>query len=106
MISFVGAAAALADLDGDGLPNDLVFVDPGVDRVTVAPAPGTGTRYEPFPLVRTAKASPSGSPPCLCTNAAPWNPPIDEPLRVHPPAVKLGGAGCRPAANLRGSSSL
>src|SRR5688572_7302423 len=27
-ISFVGAAVALGDLDGDGLPNDIVYVDP------------------------------------------------------------------------------
>ena len=49
-ISFTGAAAALADLDGDGLPNDLVYVDPRVDRVIVAPVPGTPPRFEPFSL--------------------------------------------------------
>ncbi len=49
-ISFVGAAVALSDLDGDGLPNDLVYVDPRIDRVIVAPAPGTGERFTPFPL--------------------------------------------------------
>jgi enediyne biosynthesis protein E4 len=49
-ISFTGAAVALADLDGDGLPNDLVYVDPRVDQVIVAPVPGTGTRFEPFVL--------------------------------------------------------
>src|SRR5689334_21688674 len=26
MISYVGAAVSLADLDGDGMPNDLVYV--------------------------------------------------------------------------------
>ncbi len=50
MISFVGAAVALADLDGDGLPNDLVHVDPRTDQVMVAPVPGTGNRYSPFTL--------------------------------------------------------
>ena len=50
IISFVGAAVALADLDGDGLPNDLVHVDPRVDRVMVAPAPGTKHRYDSFTL--------------------------------------------------------
>ena len=40
----------MADLDNDGLPNDLVYVDPRVDRVIVAPVPGTGSRYEPFAL--------------------------------------------------------
>ncbi len=50
MISFVGAAVALADLDGDGLPNDLVLVDPRIDQVVVAPSPGSGARYGPFVL--------------------------------------------------------
>ena len=31
-ISSVGAAVALADLDGDGLANDLCHVDPAVDQ--------------------------------------------------------------------------
>jgi hypothetical protein len=50
-VSFTGAAVALADLDGDGLPNDLVSVDPRVDQVIVAPVPGTGNRFGPFPLM-------------------------------------------------------
>ena len=50
MISFVGASVSLADLDRDGLPNDLIYVDSRVDRVIVAPVPGTGLRYEPFVL--------------------------------------------------------
>lgn len=49
-ISSLGAGAALADLDGDGLPNDLIYVDPRTDLVTVTPAPGTGDRYRPFAL--------------------------------------------------------
>jgi hypothetical protein len=49
-VSSLGAAAALADLDGDGLPNDLIYVDPRTDLVTVAPVPGTGERYKPFAL--------------------------------------------------------
>jgi hypothetical protein len=49
-ISSLGAAATLADLDGDGLPNDLVYVDPRTDLVTVTPVPGTGDRYPPFAL--------------------------------------------------------
>lgn len=49
-ISTLGAAVALADLDGDGLPNDLINVDPRTDLVTVAPAPGTENRYPPFTL--------------------------------------------------------
>ncbi|GAB6068472.1 CRTAC1 family protein [Methylothermus subterraneus] len=49
-ISSVGAAVALADLDGDGLPNDLCLVDPRIDQVMIAPVPGTGERYQPFAL--------------------------------------------------------
>ncbi len=54
-ISSVGAGVALNDLDGDGLANDLCQVDPRMDRVIVAPVPGTGERYplqvlDPAPL--------------------------------------------------------
>lgn len=52
-ISSLGSSVALADLDGDGLPNDVVNVDPRTDLVTVAPAPGTGNRYSPFTLKAT-----------------------------------------------------
>lgn len=47
-ISSVGAGVALADLDADGLPNDLCSVEPRVDRTIVEPAPETGARYAPF----------------------------------------------------------
>jgi hypothetical protein len=49
-ISSVGAAVALNDLDGDGLPNDVCTVDPRVDQALVEPAPGTGSRYALFAL--------------------------------------------------------
>ncbi|HEY2951457.1 MAG TPA: CRTAC1 family protein, partial [Verrucomicrobiae bacterium] len=49
-VSTLGAAVTLADLDGDGLANDLCHVDPRTDLVTVAPVPGTGDRYAPFAL--------------------------------------------------------
>jgi len=49
-ISTVGAAVALNDVDGDGLSNDLCTVDPRMDKVMVAPVPGTGTRYMAFVL--------------------------------------------------------
>lgn len=49
-ISSVGAAIALHDIDGDGLPNDSCLVDPRFDQVVVAPVPGTGTRYPAFVL--------------------------------------------------------
>ena len=40
-ISTLGTAAAMEDLDGDGLPNDLIYSEPRTDLVTVAPVPGT-----------------------------------------------------------------
>lgn len=49
-ISSVGAAVALNDLDADGLPNDLSYVDPRIDKVIIAPVPGTPSRYQPFSL--------------------------------------------------------
>jgi hypothetical protein len=49
-ISSVGASVALNDLDGDGLPNDVCYVDTRIDKVVVAPAPGTPARYQPFAL--------------------------------------------------------
>ncbi|HEY3581256.1 MAG TPA: VCBS repeat-containing protein, partial [Pyrinomonadaceae bacterium] len=49
-ISSVGAAVALNDLDSDGLPNDACYVDTRIDKVIVAPVPGTPVRYQPFTL--------------------------------------------------------
>jgi hypothetical protein len=49
-VSVVGAAVALNDLDGDGLPNDTCYVDTRIDKVIVAPVPGTAARYQPFSL--------------------------------------------------------
>lgn len=49
-VSAMGAAAALGDADGDGLPNDLCQVEPRSDQVQVLPVPGSGARYTPFLL--------------------------------------------------------
>jgi hypothetical protein len=49
-ISAVGAAVSLNDLDGDGLPNDVCYVDTRTDQVIVAQVPGTPACYEPFTL--------------------------------------------------------
>ena len=49
-VSSVGAAVALNDLDGDGLPNDVCYVDTRTDKIVVAPVPGTPARYQPFTL--------------------------------------------------------
>ncbi|HET8947415.1 MAG TPA: RNA-binding protein, partial [Candidatus Polarisedimenticolia bacterium] len=64
-VSSLGAAATLADLDGDGLPDDLVLVDPRTDRVTVSPAPGTSPRFEPFELDTSAWAGAAYDPAAL-----------------------------------------
>src|ERR1044071_1379688 len=67
-ISSVGAGAALNDLDGDGLPNDVCYVDVRTDQVIVAPVPGSGARYQPFaldagPLFRRETMAPMGCLP-------------------------------------------
>lgn len=49
-ISSVGAAASLGDLDGNGLADDVCYVDTRTDMVIVAPVPGTGARYHPIAL--------------------------------------------------------
>lgn len=49
-ISSVGGGIALADIDGDGLPNDICSIDTRIDRVLVQPAPGTGDRFVLFAL--------------------------------------------------------
>ena len=49
-MSSVGASVALSDLNGDGLPNDVCYVDTSTDAVVVAPVPGTTAYYEPFAL--------------------------------------------------------
>ncbi|HUS37119.1 MAG TPA: VCBS repeat-containing protein, partial [Verrucomicrobiae bacterium] len=51
-ISSVGASATLADLDQDGLANEIISVDPRTDLVTVSCAPTKGTRFKPFALER------------------------------------------------------
>ena len=58
-ISSVGAAVALHDLDGDGFPNDVCYVDTRTDQVIVAPVPGTPARYT---AVYTRPCSPALQP--------------------------------------------
>lgn len=65
-ISSVGAGVALADLDGDGLPNDLCLVDPRTDRVMIAPVPGSDERYLPFALDPSPWAFDSTMAPMGC----------------------------------------
>ena len=49
-LNLIGASAALGDLDGDGLPNDLCLTDTRAKSITVLPVPGTGDRYPRFEL--------------------------------------------------------
>ncbi len=49
-MSVVGASVAINDLDGDGISNDLCYIDTRTDQVIIAPAPGTPPRYQPFAL--------------------------------------------------------
>jgi hypothetical protein len=60
-ISVVGAAAALHDLDGDGLPNDVCRVEPRSDEVIVEPAPGVPARYKPFTMTPNPLVYDSGT---------------------------------------------
>jgi hypothetical protein len=46
----LGGSAALGDLDGDGLPNDLCLTDIRAKTLTVSPVPNTGDRYPAFVL--------------------------------------------------------
>jgi hypothetical protein len=67
-MSVIGASVAINDLDGDGLSNDLCYVESRTDQVIVAPAPGTETRYRPFALEQSPffdrdRMAPSGCVP-------------------------------------------
>ena len=68
-VSATGAGVALNDIDGDGLPNDLCLVDPRSDRVIVAPAPDTGSRYRPFVLEAGELFDSATMAPMGCTPA-------------------------------------
>jgi len=69
-ISAVGASVAMNDFDGDGLPNDISYVDPRTDLVIVTCAPDTPQRYQPFTLdpaplpYNAANTAPMGTVPC------------------------------------------
>jgi enediyne biosynthesis protein E4 len=66
-ISGTGAAATLADLDRDGLYNDLLLVDPRLNSLLIQPVANTGERFEPFTLDPTGVAfNPSTMAPTGC----------------------------------------
>ncbi|HTQ78800.1 MAG TPA: VCBS repeat-containing protein, partial [Thermoanaerobaculia bacterium] len=62
----IGASAALGDLDGDGLPNDLCLTDIRAKTIQVSPVPGTGDRYPPFELDFGALVDRQTVHPTLC----------------------------------------
>lgn len=61
-ISVVGASVALYDFDGDGLANDLAYVDTSTDQVILAPVPGTGDRFAPF-AIESTRSGTAPAPP-------------------------------------------
>lgn len=64
-VSTLGASVSLGDLDGDGLQNDVVWVDPRTDQVICGPVPGTGERYETFAL-EPGPSMPNWNPATMC----------------------------------------
>jgi enediyne biosynthesis protein E4 len=62
----VGESAALGDLDGDGLPNDLCQTDVRAKSAMVSPVPGTGARYAPFQLSFGQYFDPVTEYPSVC----------------------------------------
>jgi hypothetical protein len=64
-LSTLGAGVALGDLDGDGLPNDVGWVDPRTDQVICGPVPGTPARYDPFAL-EPGPSFPNWNPATMC----------------------------------------
>jgi hypothetical protein len=63
--SSLTSGVSMADLDGDGIPNDLLFTDTQTERLVVCPVPGSTTRYAPFVLTTNGfdrtTAGPSGA---------------------------------------------
>lgn len=64
-VSTLGASVTIGDLDGDGLQNDVAWVDPRTDLVQCGPVPGTGNRYETFALM-PEESFPNWNPATMC----------------------------------------
>lgn len=60
-ISSVGAAVALADIDGDGRTNDICLVETRDDSVRVEPAEPNSARYAAFRLAPQGSGYPTGT---------------------------------------------
>jgi enediyne biosynthesis protein E4 len=71
-ISSVGAAVAIADIDGNGLADDACWVEPATDQANVAPLPGTKERYRPFFLDAGARFDRRSMAPMGCLPGD-WN---------------------------------
>jgi hypothetical protein len=65
-LSLLSSSIALADLDEDGLPNDVCHVENRNKAVILSPAPGTGERYTPFTLTPPPSIDLSRSYPSKC----------------------------------------
>ena len=76
-ISSVGAAIAINDLDGTGVPDDVCLVDTRSDSVIVTPAPGSAAKYSPFVLTPGTLPTNPAIAPMGCTpgdfNMDGWN---------------------------------
>ncbi|WP_210420427.1 CRTAC1 family protein [Aquisphaera giovannonii] len=64
-VSTLGASVSMGDLDGDGLQNDVVWVDPRTDKVNCGCVPGTGDRYGTFAL-DPSPSIPNWDPARMC----------------------------------------
>ncbi len=62
----VGGSAALGDLDGDGLANDLCWTDARSKTLNVGPVPGTGDRFAAFEADLGEDYDPGLQMPTLC----------------------------------------
>lgn len=68
-VSTLGASVSMGDLDGDGMQNDVVWVDPRTDQVNCGPVPGTGARFETFPL-DPGPSFPNWGPAKMCPQSS------------------------------------
>jgi hypothetical protein len=64
-VSTLGASVAMGDLDGDGLQNDVVWVDPRTDQLICGLVPGTGARNGTFAL-DPGSSFPNWNPATMC----------------------------------------
>ncbi len=61
-LSTLGASVALGDLDGDGLQNDVVWIDPRTDQVILRSRPRIPGRVTKHSHSTPDRRSPTGTP--------------------------------------------